>query len=66
MAAPRGFGVTDDRRPEKTCIGVAASISIEQNRVLAVMRATKPMEHLGYDKDAEGLAPLVRKETETW
>ncbi len=66
VAAPKVFGIVDYRCPEKTCIAVAAWISREQNKVLAVARATKPVEHLGYDKDAEGLAPLLRKETETW
>lgn len=66
VAAPKVFGIVDYRCPEKTCVAVAAWVSREQNKVLAVARATKPMEHLGYDKDAEGLAPLLRKETETW
>jgi hypothetical protein len=66
IAAPKVFGVLDYSCPDKTCIGVAVWISREQNTVIAAARATKPMEHLGYDKDAEGLAPLVRKETETW
>jgi hypothetical protein len=65
LAPPEVLGISDYMCPD-TCIGVAAWISVENKKLLAVARVTKSMDHLGYQQDADELAPLLKAETEKW
>lgn len=68
LKPPTLMAVTDYACRDKTkmCTGVSAWISVADNKVLAVTRVEKPMEHLGYQKDADELAPLLRIAVEKW
>jgi hypothetical protein len=58
--APPVFGTTAYRCTQaKGCVGVVAWTSLADHKPLAVLRATKRMNHLGWAEDGEELAPML-------
>jgi hypothetical protein len=64
--APPEVVVAADYSCPKTCVAAAGWFSVREKRVLAVVRVTKPMNHLGYDGDANEIAPLLGAATASW